>query len=319
MKLAISIMTYNRAKHIKEDLAAIAEPAKEYSIGIYIFDGSTDGKTKRIVNEYIELGYNNIVYYHYEESELQQRIADSIMGVDADYIWHSGDKFIVLPQNYEQIMYHIDYGKYDIISIDNTTLNGTKIFTKPEEFAEYGIIPLAHYGATIIRRELVCQLGTEYFKELINDKSISAFSRMIFYMRAIDKRDFRGIVIHVHKDQLALQSKYHTKSESEDKMWEVWIWKWGNAMNALPKRYKGIRKKIVCVPDKECRFFRLQMLVKQKLEGQFDINKCKSYKAYIMEQISLPYCVICMIAVLPNKFLRYIQKTRLLSKLNRYI
>ncbi len=41
-KLAISFVTFNRAKHIKEDLDIIAQPTKDLNIDIYIYDGSTN-------------------------------------------------------------------------------------------------------------------------------------------------------------------------------------------------------------------------------------------------------------------------------------
>lgn len=47
-KLAISFITYNRTRQLKEALDIIAQPTKEYDIDIYIFDGSTNANTEHM-------------------------------------------------------------------------------------------------------------------------------------------------------------------------------------------------------------------------------------------------------------------------------
>ena len=97
-KLAISFITFNRAKHIKEDLDRIVKPTKDLNIDIYIYDGSTNLHTKYVVNNFLNNGYDHIHYFHIENTiadSVTQRLSKALFEPDAEYVWLCGDKFVL--------------------------------------------------------------------------------------------------------------------------------------------------------------------------------------------------------------------------------
>lgn len=301
-KLAISFITYNRAKHINEDLEKIALPTQKKGIDIYIFDGSTDNKTERVVKKYIEKGYKHIFYYHYESDveSTHKRVVDAMLLPDAEYIWFCGDKFVIAPQNYGMVMKYIELS-YDIITIYGKPIKCTKTFNNPVEYIDYSIIPLTHFGSTIIKKELIRTKNITKYRQYF-----PAFWIIVMFMKAIDKTDFKGVTIHKNENQLKITSRFQTKSGCQSDMWNVWIKCWYHAIMNAPKRYENIKKKIINRPDKDMNFFELKELMRQRSEGQFDLKKCIEYRKYFPKVIVLPRIVVYVISVIPKRIAKEI-------------
>ena len=103
-KLAISFVTFNRAKHIKEDLDIIAQPTKDLNIDIYIYDGSTNGFSEYVVNKFLKEGNNHIHYFHMINVSSKERVSNALHCPEAEYVWLCGDKFVIKPEYYSQIL-----------------------------------------------------------------------------------------------------------------------------------------------------------------------------------------------------------------------
>lgn len=301
-KLAISFVTFNRGKHIKENLEQIVNETEKRGIDIYIFDGSTNKATERIANIYIEKGYKHIKYYHYENNfeESQQRMRDALLLPDSEYIWFCGDKFVVAPSHYETILKYI-HNSYDIITIYHSMAEKIRIFSDPEEYIEYSIIPLTHFGASIIKKNLLKNNDIPGLR-----KQFPGFWRLMLYVKAIDQKNFTGITINIKKNDLTINSKFNTQSASRLRMWETWIEDWYYTIMRLPKRYFSIRKKLLNRPDKDCCFFELKELIKQKAQGQFDLQKVISDRKYITDVILLPYEFVFFISLIPKEWAKLI-------------
>lgn len=313
-KLAISFITYNRAKHIREDLEKISDATKKKGIDIYIFDGSTNDATKNVVYDFISKGYDHIYYYHYNDDyeSSSQRMKDALLMPDSEYIWFCGDKFLISPKNYDILLDCADKS-YDIITIYNKSLNGTKYFSDPVKYVEYCIIPFTHFGATIIKKELIKELDINLRKEY------QGFWKMLIYIQAINKSNFKGIAIHIHQDSLSILSKYQTKSGSRSCMWDIWIKDWYNTIINLPERYNKIKEEIINRPDKDLHFFSFTELMKQRAEGQFDLKKCLEYREYISQVIVMPDLFVYFISMIPRNLAKKIVKIfNNLSQVFRY-
>lgn len=298
-KLALCFITCNRAKNIAEDLHYITKEASTFGIDIYIFDGSTNIKTENAVKKYIDMGFQNIYYRHYEERDVSlnviERGKDIFTIPKADYIWLCGDKFLVSPRNYQLILNYINQG-YDIITVYDRYINGTKFFSDPTGFVEYSLTPLTQFGSTIIKKELIVKYNIE---NIINDKPSFAF--MYIYMCAIDIKKFKGITLHINSNCLLIRSKYNVSSRCKQYMWETWIKNWYNIATNLPKRYKKIQPIIMKKINEETGFFSLKELMRQRATKQFDLRKCIEFKKYIKATVPRSIIGICFIALLPSK------------------
>ena len=298
-KIAMSFITYNRSKHIREDLQWIAKATQKKGIDIYIFDGSTDDKTEKVVRSFVDRGHQHIQYFHYEDTVdgQRQRMKDALFLPDAEYLWFCGDKFIVSPKNYDSILRYIEKSM-DIITIYSASLHGTRSFQDPVKYVEYSAIPLTHYGATIIRKELLNENCFNFSQRQ------PSFWRFIMYICAIDKNDFSGVTIDVPQKRLQLVSRYNTESISKSKMWDIWIKGWYGSVMCLPKRYDEIKYNLLNRPDKDMHFFSLKQLLYQRMEGQFNWGKYKEYKQYVSSVVMIPNTVVCLISILHKNIVK---------------
>lgn len=291
-KLAISFITFNRAKHIKEDLDVIAQPTKDLDIDIYIYDGSTNIFTEYVVNQYIKNGYNHIHYFHMINVSSKERVSHALHCPEAEYIWLCGDKFVIKPEYYSQILSYIDKF-YDIITIYGDILNGTKSFNNPIEFIDYAIVPITHFGSTIIKKKLI----TSFSIQKAIDKNPS-FGVQSVYLKAINNcKVFKGIVID-GGNQVNIKSFYNTKSVSQSYMWDSWVIDWHHCIDMLPSSYDTIKDKLYNRPDLQMGFFDIKELLRQRSEGQFDLKKYIRYRKYSKRVILMPCLYVFGISLL---------------------
>lgn len=306
-KLAISIVTYNRAKHIREDLETIAQPTKEYGIDIYIYDGSTDMRTEWVVDQYIEMGYKHIHYFHADRQlstmeSVISRLSAALEEPDSEYVWLSGDKFVVRPEYYPEILSYIEKS-YDIITIYGNILNGTQRFTKVDSFANYAIVPLTHWGSTVVKKRRI-----EPFKFKNECERNGSFTIPLIYLRAIAScDDFKGVVIDTGKGA-GITSRYKTLSSAYARMWQPWVINWYRFINLLPSAYDNVRENLYNKPDLQCRFFSLKELVRQRSEGQFDCKKYWECREYVKKVIVMPRVFVFCISLLPRCVAKWLWK-----------
>lgn len=304
-KLAMSFVTYNRARHIREDLSVIAQPTKEHDIDIYIYDGSTDMRTEQVVKQYMEKGYDHIHYFH---TDLKMSAADSaslrvrkaLLEPNAEYIWMCGDKFVIRPEHYAEILSYIDRA-YDIITVYGYPLKGTRQFNSVGGFANYAIIPITQRGASIIKKALIEPFDIEKARE-----ENTPFAVQLTYLRAIaGVADFKGIVIDGGK-KTNLRSKYKTDSISLSSMWSSWIANWYRFIEMLPPVYEDIREGLYNRPDLQMGFFSFKKLLRQRSEGQFDWNRYWECRKYVKKVIVMPNIFVLGISILPKSIAKWL-------------
>ena len=81
-KLAISIFTYNRHIYVKQHIERIYEYAHQNGIDIYVFDGSSNDKTKMVIDRFNKDG-EKIHYHQYDENAMKYLYQN---GIFFDYI-----------------------------------------------------------------------------------------------------------------------------------------------------------------------------------------------------------------------------------------
>ncbi len=306
-KLAISFITFNRAKHIKEDLDRIVKPTKDLNIDIYIYDGSTNLHTKYVVNNFLNNGYDHIHYFHIENTiadSVTQRLSKALFEPDAEYVWLCGDKFVINPNYYNEILSYIDKS-YDIITIYEKILKGTREFEDVSGFADYAIVPVTQFGSTIIKKKLI-----ELYSIKKARKNIAAFGVQFIFLLAIGNcKIFKGVVID-GGEQATVLSKFLTRSGSLSSMWNSWIKDWYKFIDLLPDAYNSVKEGLYNRPDLQMGFFSIKELLRQRSEEQFDWKKFIEYRKFVKKVIVLPSIIVFGIAILPKGLAGYLYKIK---------
>ena len=304
-KLAISFVTYNRAKHIREDLFVIAQPTKQCDIDIYIYDGSTNIQTERVVKEYIQRGYDHIHYFHTDKQisvsdSACQRAASALLVPNAEYVWLCGDKFVINPEHYFEILSYIDE-EYDIITIYGYPLKGTRSFNKASKFAKYAIVPITHHGSTIIKKKWIETVNVQGTLE-----EAPGFGVLLTYLRGIANIEgFKGIVIDKGQ-QARIISRHKTPSASMSCMWEVWVVKWCHFIELLPSAYEDIREELYNRVDLQLNYFSLKELLRQRSEDQYNWKKYWECREYVKKVIVMPGVFVFCISLLPRSVAKWL-------------
>lgn len=305
-KLALSIITCNRSKHIREDLAFIAQPTREQNIDIYIFDGSLNDCTQYVVNQYIMKGNDHIHYFHMSKAvsvseNFCERLDNAIHVPEARYVWLSGDKFVIRPENYQKIFSYIEES-YDIITVyGQGVLKGSRRFNEVGGFVDYAIVPITHLGSTIIKKELIepYNLQREMRKQ-------PAFGPQLIYLRAIaDSDSFKGAVIDAgSRDRIV--SRYKTESSTVGSMWSAWVLWWYRFIEELPAVYDTVRENLYNKPDLQLGFFSLKELLRQRSEDQFECKKYWECREYAKKVIVMPAVFVFCISLFPRNFAKWL-------------
>ncbi len=303
-KLAISFVTFNREKHIKEVLDIIAQPTRDFGIDIYIYDGSTNTHTEHIVKRFVEKGYNHIYYFHTDKlltwDSVVKRVTNALLTPNAEYVWLCGDRFVISPIYYSEILLYIDKS-YDIITIYGGILKGTREFCKPSRFLDYAIVPITAFGTTVIKKKLI----ESYDMKKICEENYS-FWVPLLYLRAIANiKKFKGIVIDGGY-KVFRTSRYKTPSKSRSYMWDTWIIRWNQFINLLPDAYDNIKKQLFNKPDLQMGFFSFKELLRQRSEGQFDWKKYLECRELVKKIIVMPQIYVFCISVLPKKMAKWL-------------
>lgn len=308
-KLAMIILTFNRAKHIKEDLEAVAEQTKEHDIDIYVYDGSTNMHTEYIVKYYIKMGYSHIHYIHMINDKspregFSQRLNDALQNSNAEYVCVCGDRFVLKPEFYSKIESYI-IKSYDIITIYSGILQGTKEFNKADKFADYTIVPITQIGSTIIKKSLISQFDMTEIR-----KFNPSFGFQSTYLLSIANiKEFKGVVIDGEK-KVNVPSKFDTKSGSQSYMWDAWISEWYHFISSLPDTYDNIREGLFNKPDQQAGFFSAKELLRQRSQGQFDWKKYLAYRKYVKKVIVMPGAFVFGISLLPQNVAKFFYSVR---------
>lgn len=304
-KLAISFVTYNRAKHIREDLAIIAEPTRQCGIDIYIYDGSTNICTEQTVRQYMKKGYDHIHYFHTDKQvsacdSIMQRVTDALLTPDAEYVWMCGDNFIIRPEHYLEILSYIERS-YDIITI-GWLFNETRRFHKASRLVDYAIVPITKYGSIIIKKKLI-----ETFDIRKACKECPSFGVQLTYLRAIaNVEGFKGVLLDWGQRTYVV-SRYKTQSNAVTCMWSTWVEHWYRFIKLLPPSYEDVRERLFNRPDLQMGFFSITKLLQQRSEGQFDWKDYWKCREYVKKVMVMPNVFVFCIAVLPREIARWVR------------
>ena len=156
---------------------------------------------------------------------------------------------------------------YDIITIYEKILKGTREFEDVSGFADYAIVPVTQFGSTIIKKKLI-----ELYSIKKARKNIAAFGVQFIFLLAIGNcKIFKGVVID-GGEQATVLSKFLTRSGSLSSMWNSWIKDWYKFIDLLPDAYNSVKEGLYNRPDLQMGFFSIKELLRQRSEEQFDWN-----------------------------------------------
>lgn len=161
-------------------------------------------------------------------------------------------------------------------------------------------MPITHTGSTIIKKKLITEEIVQKYREKMDAGNL-VFPHVFVYTRAICKDNFRGYFIY-QKDNFRITSKSNTGHGVREKhlMWDCFMRNWYQVVMELPSNYNLEKKYIISTVDTLAHFFTLHALLRQRSFNEYDFAKAREYKDYIKGVVTIPYWIVCIIAIVPK-------------------
>lgn len=250
--VSICIPTKDRPQMVEEVLKYTFEYYTQYKFKVIYFDSSINNATKRVIESYQRLGYQNLVWKPMDSNLCLDRKTFEIISKDNDirsayYIWFINDSIAILKDALAKIALIVQEKRYDLIRLPASG-EGKKEDYVCEDINEWFQIcskGMAHMASTIMRSTLLKadsdwnELYRKYVvTDTIGDGRHEYFFTLGLYLEQIAKLNrFSGIMIGKHM-QWRRDSPYKKgKSYWNDLVFEVWARSYCDTILKLPDCY----------------------------------------------------------------------------------
>ncbi len=124
--LAIGIYTYRHPEAIEDVLAVAAGYLYNHHIDVYYYDGSSDTKTKEVIEAYRSRGFTNLYHLHFPESTQRAKMVFQGVGMqkDYDYIWPGKDRIVFTEEVITAVLNALEEDPDVICLSQNPALHG---------------------------------------------------------------------------------------------------------------------------------------------------------------------------------------------------
>lgn len=298
-KIAISIMTYNRHIAVRQHIEKIRDFVNNNDVAIYVFDGSSNDKTKAVVEKIIseKTIKDKLYYYSYSDSEKEKRHKDSMLLPEAEYIWISSDKLTWNPKVYKDVMAAVDKS-YDVIAIGCEKEKNSKtkiVYKRSKEFFKNCCYDMTLMGATIIKKSVIENAVMQPRKV----KDFSFWYLTTYFMGMADKKI--NAIKYIYEENYAKRGVTKEYASSwKQSIFSVWCKQWYEAVMAFPKVYDEHKSRVIIQQGKKTGYFTVLGLCILRGRDIYNLNVARQYKDCITRVMGIPYPILCAIAVVPN-------------------
>lgn len=314
-EVCICIPTKDRPEMVREVLGYTLSYYTKYDFKIIYFDSSEKDDTHKVIENYIALGYDNLVWKHMDPQFCLDRKTFEILSGDedvqkAEYIWLINDSIAIYQEALDVIAGIIEK-KYDLIRLPASG-EGKKedyICTNIDEWFRVCSKGMAHMASTIMRNTLLQadpdweQLYEKYIaSDIVGDEIHEYFFTIGLYLEQIAKLDrFSGIMLG-KRMQWRRDSPYKKgKSYWNDILIDVWARSYCDTILRLPDRYTNKEEVIRCSDNIVYGRFERQSMLEYRRSGLLTKEIALKYEKYWEMVSTLPFDEILRIASVPEE------------------
>jgi len=295
--LSISIPTRDRALAVKQNISRLIPAIKKYNISLYISDGSTDDKTYKI---YLDLNkaYKNIFYHKVPNNSGHDfNIVNAIQIVDSKYVWVLGDSVKTDLALISNIINIIKEFKPTIIGVNSIN---RKINLQTGNYSDYNEVLLKLGWHLTLTGTTIYQKSSLNKTIKFNLNNFRNFPQIhLIFDSLIERPSFYWV-----NDYVILVNRNKKKSYWSNKLFDVFLDDWSNAIHNLVNNYSyRLKLNVIKSHDKKTDIFSLRSLALARSEGNFSLKiLIKFYNK--MSLNFLKFFLLCFISIFPQKILR---------------
>lgn len=317
-KLAICLLTYNRAEIVKIFIEKEIDTLSEADIDLIIYDSSESNETKKVIEAYNIKGYKNL-YYKKTDSKISSNVKFFNIAANVSstykYVWLSHDhtvfnsgvvKYILecLKENPDFIYLRKQCSDYKCIIEDN--LN---------EFAMKSAWQLGRFGAAIIRNDTFLKKvdWDKMSQKYLTNKKLN-FSQIGLYLEQLSLMENPCIMTLEFPCESFYDLFRFQKASWDRETIRICLESWGEVIFALPDVYKD-KESLLQTIDKY--FLSKNKIIELKKMKQYNLVAYLKYNKWISRIVPEVKMDFLMIAVLPSSVLQWIYSRKILSKIRK--
>lgn len=304
--LAICIPTYNRSEVLKDTFDYELDACRDLGIDIYLYDSSTDGKTKELVESLSE--YGNL--YHIEINTtvtLDEKVVMIYQSYKRekkhDYLWLVGDSVGFSRDLLTQVLEAIQ-SEPTMILVNNDDLQnlGNKEYHDVREIFRELFWKSVLWGSILIKESLYYDIDWKpYIEKFVGTDQISVG---IHWYRLASVKDFRALLFSVRKGidmRKSALKKFAWWKENEcgsETVYRVWAQGLIDTAYNLPYEKEDIEAALE-TQRIYMKNFHWLTLCRSRKDGVYNVSIYKKYHRGIKILSKYPDALLYLIAIAP--------------------
>lgn len=243
-KLVMSVPTCDHPESVEDVLARYAEVYHRYGLDLYYYDSSSDGRTKEVIQNYRDMGYDNLYYIPVDPLRPVPTKIERIMTLDGiqkeyEYMWllkdrcGAGEKFL-------QLLYRAMEEPHDLIFKDNGAESSEQELLMCRDVDEFyhkcgtwatNMGNAIYHVKSMLRGDFDM---TEFYNR--HGEYKKQFPHFLIIFEQLAKKRDPNICLLAGKNIALYQSGKSTSSWHEERIY-VWGTLWIQANEILPECY----------------------------------------------------------------------------------
>lgn len=240
--VAIGIPTYHHPEAVNEILSLTAQYLYDLHIDVYYYDGSSDNKTKEVVENFRNKGFTNLYHLHFPEENRRAEMIFNGRGMirEYDYIWPSKDRCMFTEEVLTAVIEALEEGP-DVLCLNQTFAYPgiqKRIYHEPTEF--YHVHGWIATSINTIIYKKSSMIGS--FQSWIYPNYFNAFYSHLFHTLA--GMDTMNICV-LYGDHIMIHNYDDVISSWENKVFQIWKDAWITVNDLLPECYAPYKDHVI--------------------------------------------------------------------------
>lgn len=311
--LAICIPTYNRSEIVEDTLSRELDVCKNLGIDIYLYDSSSDGKTRRLMEKY--QSYPNLFHIQLESDvKLDDKVVLLFQRYKRqrkyDYMWLVGDSVSFGEELLKKIVDAVQTSP-TMIFINNEDLQhlGDKEYQRIQEIFKELFWKSTLWGSIIVKESLYDDVDWKLYEKLF--VGLDQISVGLHWYRLAQEKEFRAVLfsvrkgIDMRKSSLKKFAWWKEKECGSETVYRVWAEGLVETAYRLPFEKNDIEIALGTCRDYMQVFNKLN-LCRSRKDGVYNLTIYKKYRKGIKILSGYSDTTLKLIAVTPTLLMKVV-------------
>lgn len=240
--VAIAIPTYHHPEAVQEILSLTAQYLYDMHFDVYYYDGSSDTKTKKVVEDFRSRGFTNLYHLHFPEDNHRAEMIFNGHGMNREYeyIWPFKDRCMFTEEVLNAVIDALEEDP-DVLCLNQTfSYQGIqkRIYHEPTEFYHvHGWIATSINTIIFKKSSMIGSFHSWIYPSLFNPY----YSHLFHTLARMDEMK----ICVLYGDHIMIHNSAKVVSQWENKVFQVWKDDWIKVNELLPECYAPYKDDVI--------------------------------------------------------------------------